>query len=85
MAMWLQEGHATLQLSGKLEELREQVEEGRNAVIEAHRELLDMADGSIARVNLCLLAMILPDVSKAHCDCVQHYSCVTISCIPCSC
>ena len=48
----LQEGHVTPQLGQQLEQLREQVEEGRNAVLEAHRDLLDMADGAIARVRL---------------------------------
>ena len=46
-----QEGHATPQLGQQLEELGEAVEQGRNAVLEAHRELLDMADDAIARVR----------------------------------
>ena len=63
----LQEGHVTPQLGQQLEELQEQVGEGRNAVLEAHRELLDMADGAIARVRLpalCLLSIIWADPCK---------------------
>ena len=69
----LQEGHATPQLGQQLEELHEQLEEGRNAVIETHRELLDMADGAIARVtlpSLCLLSTITADACSlpVFCD-----------------